>query len=301
MPAAIEVSELTKRFGDFVAVDRLTLDVQVGEVFGFLGANGSGKSTTIRMLCGIITPTSGSGRVLGFDIATQGEAIKSRIGYMSQRFALYEDLTVRENVHFYAGVYGVTGRRRGERADELIEMAGLRGRENTLAAHLSGGWKQRLALGCAIVHDPPLLFLDEPTAGVDPVSRRSFWTLIYGLARRGTTIFLTTHYIDEAEHADRVALMDRGHMLALSTPRQLRASGMVGVLWEVEAEPVMDALERLPGAPGVREVTLYGSVLHVLADSDTERFDVPGITVRAARRISPTLEDVFVSLLRPHS
>jgi ABC-2 type transport system ATP-binding protein len=301
--AAIEAHDLTKTFGDFVAVDRLTLDVQGGEVFGFLGANGSGKTTTIRMLCGIITPTAGTGRVLGFDVATEGESIKSRIGYMSQRFALYEDLTVRENVHFYAGVYGVRGRRRHERAAELIEMAGLRGRENTLAAHLSGGWKQRLALGCAIVHDPPLLFLDEPTAGVDPVSRRSFWTLIYGLARRGTTIFLTTHYIDEAEHADRVALMDRGRMVALSTPRELRRSGLVGELWEVEAEPVMDALEQLPELPGIREVTLYGSVLHVLAEPglSAEAFAGPGFRVAAARRISPTLEDVFVSLIRPRS
>ena len=300
MDAAIETQELTKKFGDFVAVNGLTIDVKPGEVFAFLGANGSGKTTTIRMLCGIITPTSGSGRVLGFDVATQGEAIKSRIGYMSQRFALYEDLTVRENVEFYAGVYGVRGRRLHTRAAELIEMAGLNGRERTLAAHLSGGWKQRLALGCAIVHDPPLLFLDEPTAGVDPVSRRSFWTLIYGLARRGTTIFLTTHYIDEAEHADRVALMDRGNLIALSTPRELKRSGLVGELWEVEAEPVMDALEVLPRVDGVREVTLYGSVLHVLVDPgvDATALDAPGVTIRAARRISPSLEDVFVSLIR---
>jgi ABC-2 type transport system ATP-binding protein len=297
---AIEAHELTKSFGDFVAVNRLTLDVKPGEVFAFLGANGSGKTSTIRMLCGIITPTAGSGRVLGFDVATEGEAIKSRIGYMSQRFALYEDLTVRENVEFYAGVYGVRGARLHARAAELIEMAGLQGRERTLAAHLSGGWKQRLALGCAIVHSPPLLFLDEPTAGVDPVSRRSFWTLIYGLARRGTTIFLTTHYIDEAEHADRVALMDRGNLVALSTPRDLKRSGLVGELWEIEAEPVMDALELLPGVEGVREVTLYGSVLHVLMETgrDASALEASGVAIRAARRISPSLEDVFVSLIR---
>ncbi len=305
MDAAIEANGLTKRFGDDVAVDHLTLDVRPGEVFAFLGANGSGKTTTIRMLCGIITPTEGSGRVLGFDVATEGEAIKRRIGYMSQRFALYEDLTVQENVAFYAGVYGVSGPRRRTRAAELIAMAGLRGREGTLAAHLSGGWRQRLALGCAIVHEPPLLFLDEPTAGVDPVSRRSFWTLIYGLARRGTTIFLTTHYIDEAEHADRVALMDRGRLIALSTPRELRASGLVGRLLEVEATPVMDALDRLPGVAGVREVTLYGSALHVLVDPDLplERLEASiraaGLTVQHVRPISPTLEDVFVSLIRP--
>ena len=186
--------------------------VRTGEVFAFLGPNGSGKTTTIRMLCGIITPTSGDGRVLGFDITKQSEAIKARIGYMSQRFALYEDLTVRENLDFYAGVYQVPRARWTDRATELVAMAGLTGRERQLAGHLSGGWKQRLALGCAIVHQPPLLFLDEPTAGVDPVSRRSFWTLIYGLARSGVTIFLTTHYIDEAEHADRVALMLGGRM-----------------------------------------------------------------------------------------
>src|SRR5919199_2095784 len=247
--AAVEAVELTRAFGDLLAVDRLSLEVRTGEVFAFLGPNGSGKSTTIRMLCGILRPTSGRARVLGYDVATQAEAIKGRIGYMSQRFALYEDLTVRENLEFYAGVYRVAGGRRASRLAELIAMAGLTGRERTLAGHLSGGWKQRLALGCAIVHQPPLLFLDEPTAGVDPVSRRSFWTMIYGLARAGVTIFLTTHYIDEAEHADRVALMARGRLVALDTPRRLRAEGLSGQLLELECEPVMAALERLPSLP----------------------------------------------------
>jgi ABC-2 type transport system ATP-binding protein len=303
MPTAVEARELTKMYGELVAVDRLTLDVNAGEVFAFLGPNGSGKTTTIRMLCGIISPTSGEGRVLGFDVATQSEAIKARIGYMSQRFALYEDLTVRENLEFYAGVYQVSGARRTARVLELIAMAGLTGRERQLAGQLSGGWKQRLALGCAIVHEPPLLFLDEPTAGVDPVSRRSFWTLIYGLARSGVTIFLTTHYIDEAEHADRVALMLNGRVVALAPPRQLRETGLSGTLLELEAEPAVEALELLPSVPGVREVTLYGTLLHVLVDdlsaqNLTDVLRARGIHVLDVRPIRPSLEDVFVSRIR---
>ena len=302
--AAVEAHELTKTFGELVAVDHLSLEVRQGEVFAFLGPNGSGKTTTIRMLCGIITPSSGDGRVLGFDIATQSESIKARIGYMSQRFALYEDLTVRENLNFYAGVYQVTGGRRAERVRELIAMAGLTGRERQLAGQLSGGWKQRLALGCAIVHEPPLLFLDEPTAGVDPVSRRGFWTLIYGLARDGITIFLTTHYIDEAEHADRVALMLDGRMVALAPPRKLRETGLSGTLLEVECEPAVDALEFLPTLAGVREVTLYGTLLHVLVDYDLSADAIAatlrakGIEVTGVREIKPSLEDVFVSRIR---
>jgi ABC-2 type transport system ATP-binding protein len=251
-----------------------------------------------------VTPTSGSGRVLGFDIASQSESIKARIGYMSQRFALYEDLTVRENLEFYAGVYEVLGRRRADRVRDLIAMAGLTGRERQLAGHLSGGWKQRLALGCAIVHEPPLLFLDEPTAGVDPVSRRSFWTLIYSLARSGVTVFLTTHYIDEAEHADRVALLLGGRMVALAPPRELRETGLSGVLFEVECEPTLDALEQVPAIEGVREATLYGALLHVLVDPGltveqlTESMLRRGLQVRAARPIRPSLEDVFVSRIR---
>ncbi len=304
MTVAVEAHELSKAFGDLLAVDRLSLAVRTGEVFAFLGPNGSGKTTTIRMLCGIVTPTSGQGRVLGFDIAHDSEAIKARIGYMSQRFALYEDLTVIENLEFYAGVYQVSGRQRIERVRELIAMAGLTGRERQLAGQLSGGWKQRLALGCSIVHRPPLLFLDEPTAGVDPVSRRSFWTLIYGLARDGVTIFLTTHYIDEAEHADRVALMLNGKMVALAPPRELRETGLAGTLLEVEAEPAIDALTVLPTVPGVKEVTLYGAVLHVLVDAGLEpttleaRLREAGLVVRDARPIRPSLEDVFVSRIK---
>ena len=303
MTTAVEATNLTKTFGDLVAVDHLNLTVRQGEVFAFLGPNGSGKTTTIRMLCGIITPSEGHGRVLGFDIATHSESIKSRIGYMSQRFALYEDLTVRENLEFYAGVYQVPTGRRSQRIEELIQMAGLQGRERQLAAQLSGGWKQRLALGCAIVHQPPLLFLDEPTAGVDPVSRRSFWTLIYGLARGGVTIFLTTHYIDEAEHADRVALMLNGHMVALASPRELRETGLKGSLLEVEAEPAVDALEFLPSVAGVKEVTLYGTLLHVLVEGLSREalasaLQQKAINVTSVRPIKPSLEDVFVSRIR---
>lgn len=301
--SAVEAHDLTKVFGDLVAVNALSLTVHRGEVFAFLGPNGSGKTTTIRMFCGIITPTSGEGRVLGYDIASESEAIKARIGYMSQRFALYEDLTVRENLDFYAGVYQVAHSARSRRIQELIGMAGLTGRERQLAGHLSGGWKQRLALGCAIVHEPPLLFLDEPTAGVDPVSRRSFWTLIYGLARSGVTIFLTTHYIDEAEHADRVALMLNGNMVALAPPRELRETGLSGTLLEVECEPAVDALELLPTLPGVREVTLYGTLLHVLVDDVSPdelsaMLRAKSIKVTAVRQIKPSLEDVFVSRIR---
>jgi ABC-2 type transport system ATP-binding protein len=303
MTTAVEAVELTKHYGDLVAVDHLTLQVRQGEVFAFLGPNGSGKTTTIRMLCGIITPSSGEGHVLGFDITSQSEAIKAKIGYMSQRFALYEDLTVRENLDFYAGIYRVPRKRRSQRVNELIAMAGLTGRERQLAGQLSGGWKQRLALGCAIVHEPPLLFLDEPTAGVDPVSRRSFWTLIYGLARNGVTIFLTTHYIDEAEHADRVALMLGGKIVALAPPRELREKGLSGTLLEVECEPAVDALELLPTLSGVRDATLYGTLLHVLVDGlsadDLEAtLRKHGINVSSIRTIKPSLEDVFVSRIR---
>src|SRR5215204_7670576 len=221
----IEVHGLTRRFGDHVAVDDVSFTVYEGEVFAFLGPNGSGKSTTIRMLCGILTPTSGEGRVLGYDVATEGERIKRSIGYMSQRFALYEDLSVRENLEFYAGVYEVPARERRQRVEELIAMAGLTGRERQLSGQLSGGWKQRLALGCAIAHRPRLLFLDEPTAGVDPVSRRKFWTMIYGLASAGVTIFVTTHYLDEAEHANRIGMIHDGILRALASPTELKHSG----------------------------------------------------------------------------
>ncbi len=300
----IEIHRLTKRFGDRVAVNDLSFSIHRGEVFAFLGPNGSGKSTTIRMLCGILTPTSGEGRVLGFDIAREGERIKEHIGYMSQRFALYEDLTVRENLEFYAGVYQVPRAERRARLDELIAMAGLVSRERQLAGQLSGGWKQRLALGCAIVHRPQLLFLDEPTAGVDPVSRRSFWTMIYGLARGGVTIFVTTHYLDEAEYADRVAMIHGGVLRVLATPAELKRTALRGRLLNLTCDEPRRALPLLECAPGVREVALYGTALHVLIDSERQspeglrRFlSAAGVTVRDVTDIEPTLEDVFISLI----
>ncbi|MEZ5354977.1 MAG: ABC transporter ATP-binding protein [Bryobacteraceae bacterium] len=224
---AVSIVGLTRRFGDFVAVDDVTLDVARGEVFGFLGPNGAGKSTTIRILCGLLAPSSGAAKVVGFEVGPQSEQIKSSIGYMSQRFSLYDDLTVEENIDFFAGIYGVPHAKRGQRKDYALTMAGLTGRRGDLTARLAGGWKQRLALGCAILHEPPVLFLDEPTSGVDPVARRQFWDLIYDLSAAGHTVFVTTHYMEEAEYCNRLALMYRGKVIALGTPTELkRASGV---------------------------------------------------------------------------
>ena len=225
---AVSLDKLTKRFGEFTAVDRINLNVPRGQIFGFLGPNGAGKSTTIRMMCGILPPTSGEGRVAGFDIATEPERIKENIGYMSQRFSLYEDLTVEENIAFYAGVYRLTPAKRQERTEWVIEMAGLTERRRSNAGELSGGWRQRLALGCAILHEPPIVFLDEPTSGVDPLSRRKFWELIYNLAEGGVTVFVTTHYMDEAEYCDRLALIYRGELVAVGAPEELKRSRAVG-------------------------------------------------------------------------
>jgi len=300
---AIEVQDLTKRYGALVAVNRMTFSVDRGEVFAFLGPNGSGKSTTIRMLCGILKPTSGTGRVLDFDVVREGERIKEHIGYMSQRFSLYEDLTVRENLEFYAGVYQVPRARRPRRLDELIAMAGLAGRAHQLAGQLSGGWRQRLALSCAIVHSPPLLFLDEPTAGVDPVSRRRFWTMIFSLAKEGVTVFVTTHYLDEAEHADRVAMIHQGVLQALAPPAELKRTALQGQLLEVVCARPTAALAALQAAAGVKEVALYGAALHVLLDPGADPGAIEEHLRRAGLRadrvspIDPTLEDVFISLI----
>ena len=223
---AVVVENLEKRFGDFVAVDRVSFQVGKGEVFGFLGPNGAGKSTTIRMLCGILRPSGGSGTVAGFDIRTQPEQIKANIGYMSQKFSLYQDLTVEENIDFYSGVYCIPPEKKRQRKEWVIEMSGLADHRRSLTAILSGGWKQRLALGCAILHEPPIVFLDEPTSGVDPISRRQFWDLIYELSGQGVTIFVTTHYMDEAEYCDRLGLIYRGELIALGTPHALKTEMM---------------------------------------------------------------------------
>ncbi len=302
-PAIIDVHHLTRRFGELVAVNDVTFSVRQGEIFAFLGPNGSGKSTIIRMLCGILTPTSGTGTVLGFDILREGEQIKQGIGYMSQRFALYEDLTVRENLEFYASVYNVPRATRRARLRELVAMAGLTGRERQLAGHLSGGWKQRLALGCATVHNPRLLFLDEPTAGVDPVSRQEFWTMIYGLAREGRTIFVTTHYLDEAEHANRIGMIHNGILRALASPGELKRS-LRGQLLKIVCDTPFEAVAVLETMPGIHNVALQGNDVHALIDPDAlsaekivEALDGAGIDHAQARPVEPTLEDVFINLI----
>jgi ABC-2 type transport system ATP-binding protein len=303
---AVETHELTRRFGDFTAVDRVSFQVAPGEVFGFLGPNGSGKTTTIRMLCGLIAPTEGEGQVLGFDIGRESEAIKARIGYMSQKFSLYPDLTVGENLRFYADVYGIDRGRdaRAARLAELTAMAGLSGRERELTANLSGGWKQRLALACAIVHRPRMLFLDEPTGGVDPEARRHFWELIYELAQEGVTVFVTTHYMDEAEHCNRIGLMYNGKLVALDTPAALKRSALDGEVLEIEGEPQDRARAIAAALPGVREVAPHGARLHAVVDSAALRgpqlaaaLEASGIVDARVEQIDPSLEDVFVALV----
>ncbi|MGI5834885.1 MAG: ATP-binding cassette domain-containing protein [Chloroflexota bacterium] len=304
MQYTVEALNLTKKFGDFTAVDGVSFQVGRGEIFAFLGPNGCGKTTTIRMLCGIITPTSGTGKVAGFDIREESDRVKEHIGYMSQRFSLYEELTARENLEFYAGVYQVPQGKQRSRIDELIAMAGLEGRGDELAANLSGGWRQRLALACSIVHSPPILFLDEPTAGVDPVSRRRVWDMIYDLSDGGVTVFVTTHYMDEAEHAHRVSLMLAGKLVACESPESLKAAGVPGSLLEVECEPVVPALDLLPTVDGVKEVAVYGSMLHLVVEPSDDRpalvresLERHGLVVRKVEAIRPSLEDVFISVL----
>lgn len=301
---AVEVQGLTKRFGSFTAVDSISFAVKRGEIFGFLGPNGAGKSTTIRMLCGIITPTSGRGTVAGLDIRTQSEQIKERIGYMSQKFSLYEDLTVSENIEFYAGVYGVPIDRLAERKRWVLQMAGLEGHEHSLTGELSAGWKQRLALGCAIVHEPEILFLDEPTSGVDPISRRHFWQLIDTLAGEGVTVFVTTHYMEEAEHCDRICLIYRGRIVAMGTPAELKTHYSSGTLVEVEVEPQMPALDSLLSDPAVYDAAVFGRRLHVVLPTDMDatgyvrqRLEERGFRIGYLKPVVPSLEDVFVSLV----
>jgi drug efflux transport system ATP-binding protein len=301
---AVEVNGLTRMFGDFTAVDHVTFHVSAGEIFGFLGPNGAGKTTTIKMLAGLLAPTSGTGRVAGFDVRSDAERIKEHIGYMSQLFSLYGDLTVEENVAFFAGLYDVTGARLDERRDWVLRMAGLTEHRRQLTADLPLGWKQRLALGCAVLHEPPILFLDEPTSGVDPVSRRSFWQLIYTLADRGTTIFVSTHYMEEAEYCNRLALMNRGRLIALDRPAALRAK-MAEPILELATDNGPAAVQELQHAPGVLEAAMFGRAVHVVvSDEAAARVALPpflsahGLACDRITTVRPSLEDVFVSLVR---
>ncbi len=301
---AVVVENLEKRFGDFVAVDRVSFQVRKGEVFGFLGPNGAGKSTTIRMLCGLLSPSGGQGTVAGFDIRTQPEQIKANIGYMSQKFSLYQDLTVEENIDFYSGIYCIPAAQKRQRKEWVIAMSGLAEHRRHLTAVLSGGWKQRLALGCAILHEPPIVFLDEPTSGVDPISRRQFWDLIYELSGQGVTIFVTTHYMDEAEYCDRLGLIYRGELIALDTPHALKTEMMRDEVIEVLCDRAEAAIAEIAELPSVREAAMFGAGLHVVAaDGDRTAADVRrllaarGHAVQRIERITPSLEDVFVSLI----
>ncbi len=303
VPFAVEAENLTRTFGSFTAVDHVSFRVREGEIFGFLGPNGSGKTTTIRMLCGLLSPTNGRATVLGFDVARQPEQVKERIGYMSQRFSLYDDLTVRENLEFYAGIYGLAPFESRQRVGDFLDMVSLRRWENERVVNLSGGWKQRLALGCAILHRPQMLFLDEPTGGVDPASRREFWETIYEMAGRGTTVFVTTHYMDEAEHCQTIGMMYQGRLVACESPGELKAHSMRGQILELACSPLVDALDLLPRLPGVQEAAIYGTLLHIIAAKGNEQgiragLAEQGIRVDRLEPILPSLEDVFISLVQ---
>ncbi|HTS77240.1 MAG TPA: ABC transporter ATP-binding protein [Bryobacteraceae bacterium] len=301
---AVHIDKLVKKFGDFVAVDNVSIDVAPGEIFGFLGPNGAGKSTTIRILCGLLPPTSGRATVGGFDVASQPEEVKHNIGYMSQKFSLYDDLMVQENIEFFGGVYGVPDQKLPARRDYVLRMAGLEDKRRAMTRTLSGGWKQRLALGCAILHEPPILFLDEPTSGVDPIARRSFWRLIYDLSDAGHTVFVTTHYMDEAEYCHRVALMYGGRVIALGSPEELKHSLGTGHLLNLESSDARAALALLEGKPEILEAAVFGSGLHLkVADPGAaipriyEYLKQAGINVLVLDSITPSMEDVFVSLI----
>lgn len=307
----MEAVNVTKRFGDFTAVDHITFGVKRGEVFGWLGPNGAGKTTTIRMLLGLLRITEGTCRVLGYDPSTQAKTMQAHVGYMSQIFTLYEDLTARENIRFYGLAYGLSRAELKRRQADIIEMAGLQGHEDELTANLSGGWKQRLALGCAIVHRPEVVFLDEPTAGVDPISRRDFWRLIYAMAEEGVTVLVTTHYMDEAELCQRVGFISEGHLVALDTPERLKQTRMRGHALEVNCADSQTAMRVLlaakeAGQLPLDEVALYGTQIHIVVPADTEhseqtiraQLESQGIRVNSMEWIAPTLEDVFVSVVK---
>ncbi|HVO43078.1 MAG TPA: ABC transporter ATP-binding protein [Aggregatilineales bacterium] len=306
-PGAIVVENLTKRFGDFIAVDNVSFSVNAGEIFGWLGPNGAGKTTTIRMLLGLLRPTSGRTYVLGLNSATQTKAVHASVGYMSQQFTLYTDLTAAENIRFYGGVHGMSSSALRQREAEIIHMAGLEGREKALTSTLSGGWKQRLALGCAIVHRPRVVFLDEPTAGVDPISRREFWELIYAMSNEGVTVLVTTHYMDEAELCQRIGFISQGRLVALDSPARLKQTQMRGQVLEIstpDADRTLRTLRaaRQEGRMALEEVALYGAQIHAVVPDASQYREIirglltaEGIPVNAIEWIAPTLEDVFIS------
>jgi ABC-2 type transport system ATP-binding protein len=304
--SAIEVRGLSKKFGKFTAVDDVSFDVREGEIFGFLGANGAGKSTTIRMLCGLLPPSGGTAVVAGCDVRTQPEEVKSNIGYMSQRFSLYDDLTVGQNIRFYGGIYGLKGETLRKRLDWVLGMADLTGREGSLTKTLSGGWKQRLALGCAILHEPRIVFLDEPTGGVDPLSRRNFWDLINRLSAAGTTVLVTTHFLDEAEYCNHIILINAGRLIASGSPSELKVTHITRPILEVRvaAGRIVEALETVRTCDWALETSVFGTSLHVMVEDESAgkrllagTLTGAGIAVRHIERIVPSLEDVFLYLL----
>ncbi|MBI2220866.1 MAG: ABC transporter ATP-binding protein [Acidobacteria bacterium] len=304
MTNAIEVRDLSRRFGEFVAVDRVSFDVREGEIFGFLGSNGAGKSTTIRMLIGLLHPSSGTARVGGVDVARDPEGVKRRIGYMSQRFSLYERLTVDQNIRFFAGLYGLSGERLAERRAFVLEMAGLKGREQMRSRELSGGWRQRLAPGCAILHEPPILFLDEPTGGVDPISRREFWALIDHLSRRGVTVLVTTHYLDEAERCQRVALMHRGRIAAIGSIQDVKQVFRARAIVEIRSDDPVAVMRRLDEMPEVEKTSLFGTAVHAMLAREAAgrlslaaRLRAEGLAVTSEAQVEPSLEDVFLDVV----
>lgn len=299
---AVEALQLTKKFGDFTAVDNVDFAIPKGEIFGLLGPNGAGKTTTIRMLCGLLVPTSGVGRVMGIDVAREPEKVKANLGYMSQKFSLYNDLTAFENLDFYARIYGLPATARDARIEALLDMAGLRHHRNELTANLSGAWRQRLALACAIVHEPPVLFVDEPTAGVDPISRREFWELIYELAGRDVSVLATTHYMDEAEYCNQIGLIYRARLVALAEPDTLKQE-MPGALLELECDHPTRAIELIQAIPAATDVAFHGKLLHVIVEDEALQGELAqvltanGITLSRLEPALPSLEDVFISMV----
>ena len=304
---AVSVTKLEKRFGDFTAVNKIDFEVKKGEIFGFLGPNGAGKSTTIRMLCGIITPTSGNGTVGGFDINHQQEQIKQNIGYMSQKFSLYDDLTVEENINFYSGIYKLSKKDKDRRKEEIIKLADIEPFRKRMTRTLSGGWKQRLALGCAIIHEPKIIFLDEPTSGVDPITRNNFWAIIKGMASKGVTVFVTTHYMDEAENCDRMTLIYKGNIIAMGTPKEMKTDFMKEAVLDIKIPQPEVWMEKIEKLDSVKEAALFGNSIHaIVPEADKAITDIKkmisgeGVKEFSVMRIEPTLEDVFVSSIEDY-